>query len=68
MAVIAHDKRGLYAARGLVGVGFAGGPDDIIRRVVELLEERSIRLGGEHIASATGTFEGSVGLPKILKK
>ena len=33
-AVIDHDKHGLYAARVLVDVGFAGGPDDIIRRVV----------------------------------
>ena len=58
-AVIDHDKLGLYAARGLIGVGVAGGPDDI-KRVVELLEERGIRLRGEHVALVIGMFDDRV--------
>ena len=51
--MIPHEKLGLYAARGLIGTGIAGGPDDI-RRVVELIEERGIRLRGEHVALVAG--------------
>jgi len=58
-ATITHDKLDLYAARGLIGVGIAGGPDDI-RRVVELIEERGIRIRGEHVALVTGILDGKV--------
>ena len=58
-AVITHEKLGMYAARGLIGTGIAGGPDDI-KRVVELLEERGIRLKGEHVALVVGMFDGQV--------
>jgi len=58
-AVISHEKLGMYAARGLIGAGIAGGPDDI-RRVVELLEERGIRLRGEQVALVVGMFDGQV--------
>jgi hypothetical protein len=58
-AVIDHEKLGMYAARGLIGTGIAGGPDDITR-VVELLEERGIRLKGEHVALVVGLFDDKV--------
>ena len=58
-AVISHEKLGMYAARGLIGTGIAGGPDDI-RRVVELLEARGIALKGEHVALVAGMFDGKV--------
>lgn len=52
-AVIDHDKLGMYAARGLIGLGAPGGPSDITR-IVELLEERGIQFKGEHVALITG--------------
>ena len=55
-AVIDHEKLGLHAARGLIGAGIAGGPADI-KRVVELIEERGIRIGGEHVSLVVGVFE-----------
>ena len=55
-AVVEHEKLGMYAARGLIGTGIAGGPGDIAR-VVELLEERGIRLRGEHVALVVGLFD-----------
>ena len=58
-ATITHDKLDLYAARGLIGVGISGGPDDI-RRVLELIEERGIRVRGEHVALVTGVLDGKV--------
>jgi hypothetical protein len=58
-ATIPHEKLGLYAARGLIGTGISGGPDDI-RRVVERIEERGIRLRGEHVALVTGMTDGMV--------
>ncbi len=58
-AVITHEKLALYAARGLIGVGIAGGPDDI-SAVVILLEERGIRFRGEHVALVTGGMDGQV--------
>jgi hypothetical protein len=58
-AVITHEKLGMYAARGLIGTGIAGGPDDI-KRVVALLEERGIRLKGEHVALVVGMFDGLI--------
>jgi hypothetical protein len=58
-AVIDHETLGLYAARGLIGTGIAGGPDDI-KRVVELLEERGIKLKGEHVALVVGLFDGKL--------
>jgi len=58
-ATITHEKLGLYAARGLIGTGIAGGPEDI-KRVVALLEERGIRLRGEHVALVAGMKDGMV--------
>ena len=58
-AVIDHGLLGLYAARGLIGAGISGGPDDI-KRVVELVEERGIRLRGEHVALIVGLFKDEV--------
>ncbi|WP_232480897.1 MobF family relaxase [Roseomonas sp. KE2513] len=52
-AVIDHDKLRLYAARGLIGTGISGGPDDI-DTVVGLIEKRGIQLRGEHVALVTG--------------
>ncbi|MHB0671724.1 MobF family relaxase [Roseomonas mucosa] len=52
-AVVDHDKLRMYAARGLIGTGIAGGPDDI-DRVVALIEERGIDLRGEHDALVVG--------------
>ncbi|UZO94698.1 MobF family relaxase [Roseomonas mucosa] len=52
-AVIDHDKLRMYAARGLIGTGITGGPDDI-DGVVALIEERGIRLKGEHVALVVG--------------
>ena len=58
-AVIDHDKLGMYAARGLIGVGIAGGPRDI-KRVVELIEERGIQMKGEHVALIVGMTDSKV--------
>ena len=58
-ATIIHEKLGLYAARGLIGTGILGGPDDI-KRVVELIEERGICLREEHVALVTGMMDGMV--------
>jgi hypothetical protein len=58
-AVISHEKLGMYAARGLIGTGIAGGIDDI-GRVVELLEQRGIMLKGERVALIVGLFEDTV--------
>jgi hypothetical protein len=58
-AVVSHEKLGMYAARGLIGSGIAGGTEDI-RRVVELIEERGIRLKGEQVALLVGMFDGQV--------
>ncbi|MCB8877457.1 relaxase domain-containing protein [Acidisoma silvae] len=52
-AVIDHDKLGMYAARGLIGLGAQGGPSDIAR-IVDLIEERGIQLKGEHVALIVG--------------
>ncbi|WP_338929236.1 MobF family relaxase (plasmid) [Roseomonas mucosa] len=51
-AVIDQDKLRLYAARGLIGTGIAGGADDI-DTVVGLLEKRGIQVRGEHVALVT---------------
>ncbi len=58
-AVLSHEKLAMYAARGLIGTGIAGGSDDI-KRVVALLEERGIRLKGEQVALVVGVFDGQV--------
>ncbi|MDE1905045.1 MAG: relaxase domain-containing protein [Rhodospirillales bacterium] len=58
-AVIDYDKLGMYAARGLIGLGAHGGPSDI-DRVVELLEERGIHLKGEHVALIVGHSQDKV--------
>jgi len=48
-AVLDHDKLRLYATRGLIGTGIAGGPADI-DKVVRLIEERGVTIRGEHAA------------------
>ena len=67
-AVIDHEKLGMYAARGLIGTGIAGGTDDI-KHVVGLLEERGIQLlrpgrDGrhelEHVALVVGLFDSKL--------
>lgn len=58
-AVLSHEMLAMYAARGLIGAGIAGGSDDITR-VVHLLEERGIRLKGEQVALVVGMFDGQV--------
>jgi hypothetical protein len=58
-AVISHEKLGMYAARGLIGTGIAGGTDDI-KRVVDLVEERGIRFKGENVALVVGLFDDKV--------
>ncbi len=52
-AVIDHDKLRMYAARGLIGTGIAGGAADI-DRVVKLIEERGLQLKGEQVALIVG--------------
>jgi hypothetical protein len=56
-AVLSHEKIGMYAARGLIGAGIAGGQDDV-KRVVELVEQRGIRFKGEHVALIVGMSDG----------
>ena len=58
-AVLDHEKLSLFATRGLIGVGIAGGPSDI-ERVVGLLETRGIQLKGEHVALVVGLFDDRV--------
>lgn len=58
-AVIDHDKLRLYAARGLIGTGIAGGPDDI-DKVVGLIELRGITIRGERVALLTGLYDDKV--------
>ena len=58
-AVISHEKIGMYAARGLIATGIAGGVDDI-KRVVELVEARGIRFKGETVALVIGLFDGKL--------
>ncbi|WP_254066587.1 MobF family relaxase [Acidisoma sp. S159] len=52
-AVIDHDKLRIYAARGLIGTGIAGGVADI-DQVVSLIEQRGLTLKGEHVALILG--------------
>ena len=52
-AVVDHDKLRMYAARGLIGAGIAGGHEDI-DKVVALIETRGIQLRGEHAALIVG--------------
>jgi AAA domain/TrwC relaxase len=48
-AVIDHERLRVYAARGLIGAGIAGGRDDV-DRVVSLIEERGFGLNGRPVA------------------
>jgi hypothetical protein len=52
-AVVDHDKLRMYAARGLIGTGIAGGVSDI-DQVVSLIEQRGIVLKGEQVALIVG--------------
>jgi hypothetical protein len=52
-AVIDHDKLRMYAARGLIGTGIAGGVSDI-DQVVSLIEQRGLTLKGEQVALILG--------------
>jgi TrwC relaxase/AAA domain len=54
-AVIDHDKLRMYAARGLIQTGITGIKD--IDRVVELIEQRGIKIRGEQAALVVG-FSG----------
>jgi hypothetical protein len=56
-AVLSHEKIGMFAARGLIGTGIAGGQDDV-KRVVELVEQRGIQFKGEHVALIVGMSDG----------
>ncbi len=58
-AVLDHDKLRTYAARGLIGVGIGGGVDDI-DRVVALIQERGLKLKGEHVALIVGMSDDKV--------
>jgi hypothetical protein len=58
-AVIDHDRLRLHAARGLIGTGIAGGPDDI-DKVVGLIELRGLTIGGEPVALLTGLVDNKV--------
>ena len=58
-AVLDHQKIGMFAARGLIGTGIAGGQEDV-KRVVELVEQRGIRFKGEHVALIVGMSDGKV--------
>ena len=58
-AVLDHEKLRLYAARGLIGTGIAGGIDDI-DRVVERIEQKGIRIGREHVALVVGMTDSVV--------
>ena len=58
-AVLDWDKLRLYAARGLIGTGIAGGASDI-DRVVRRIEQRGIRIRGEHAALIVGTTDEKV--------
>ncbi|MEA2732496.1 MAG: hypothetical protein QOF70_6971 [Acetobacteraceae bacterium] len=58
-AVLDHEKIGMFAARGLIGTGIAGGQDDI-RRVVDLVEQRGIQFKGEHVALIVGMSDSKV--------
>ena len=58
-AVLDHEKLRTYAARGLIGTGIAGGIGDV-DHVVELIEERGIKLHGENAALVVGMFDGVV--------
>ena len=58
-AVLDHEKLRLYAARGLIGTGMAGGIDDI-DRVVERIEQKGIQIGREHVALLVGMSDGVV--------
>ena len=56
-AVLSHEKIGMYAARGLIGTGIAGGQEDV-KRVVALVEQRGIQFKGEHVAIIVGMSDG----------
>ena len=58
-AVLTHEKIGMYAARGLIGTGIAGGQEDV-KRVVELVEQRGIHFKGEHVALVVGMTDGQL--------
>jgi energy-coupling factor transporter ATP-binding protein EcfA2 len=58
-AVLDWDKVRLYAARGLIGTGIAGGVADI-ETVVALVGQRGIQIRGEHAALITGKTDEKV--------
>jgi hypothetical protein len=58
-AVLSHEKIGMFAARGLIGTGIAGGQEDV-KRVIELVEQRGIRFKGEHVALIVGMSDGQL--------
>ena len=58
-AVVDHDKLRVHAARGLIALGIAGGPNDI-DEVVALLEARGLTLRGEAVGLVTGVVDDKV--------
>jgi len=58
-AVLTEDKLRTFAARGLIGVGIAGGPADV-DRVMDLLEHRGLQIRGEHAALIFGMLDDKV--------
>ena len=58
-AVLTQDKLRTFAARGLIGVGIAGGPGDV-DRVMDLLEHRGLQIRGEHAALIFGMLDDKV--------
>jgi len=64
-AVIDHSKLRTLAARGLIGTGVADAGD--IDRVVLLIEERGIVLGGERAALVVGEFDEKVSVTNLVQ-
>ena len=64
-AVIDHSKLRTLAARGLIGTGVADADD--IDRVVLLIEERGIVLGGERAALVVGEFDEKVRVTNLVQ-
>ena len=54
--MLTQDKLRTFAARGLIGVGIAGGPGDV-DRVMDLLEHRGLQIRGEHAALIFGMLD-----------
>ena len=58
-AVIDHGKLRVYAVRGLIGAGIAGGRDDV-DHVVALIEERGLVVNGAHVSLVKGKLDDNL--------